>query len=127
MLNLSSKAFDLNTLFSFDSLKEILLELAKSQIKLENEINTMKEENKERDKKIISLNKNITSNGGFEIEMDMNNDENLDIDFENDQDIISEKNENQESNILCDTLNNLILNQDYNSLKFFLKIFLQRS
>ena len=98
MLNLSSKAFDLNTLFSFDSLKEILLELAKSQIKLENEINTMKEENKERDKKIISLNKNITSNGGFEIEMDMNNDENLDIDFENDQDIISEKNENQENN-----------------------------
>ena len=96
MLNLSSKAFDLNTLFSFDSLKEILLELAKSQIKLENEINTMKEENKERDKKIISLNKNITSNGGFEIEMDMNNDENLDIDFENDQDIISEKNEKRE-------------------------------
>ena len=32
-----------------------------------------------------------------------------------------EINETQESNILCDTLNNLILNQDYDSLRSFLK------
>ena len=34
MLSLSTKEYDLNTLFSFESLKEILLELAKSQTKL---------------------------------------------------------------------------------------------
>ena len=39
MLKLDKTEYDLNTLFSFDVLKEILLKLAKSQIRLENEIN----------------------------------------------------------------------------------------
>ena len=55
MINLSSKEYDLNSLFSFDSLKEILLELAKSQIKLENEIKNLHEENKKRDTTILTL------------------------------------------------------------------------
>ena len=42
MLKLEKTEYDLNTLFSFDVLKEILLKLAKSQIRLENEINDIK-------------------------------------------------------------------------------------
>ena len=42
MLKLEQTEYDLNTLFSFDVLKEILLKLAKSQIKLENEIANIK-------------------------------------------------------------------------------------
>ena len=51
MLKLENSEYDLNTLFSFDVLKEILLKLAKSQIKLENEINDLKNkiENKENE------------------------------------------------------------------------------
>ena len=55
MLNLSTKEYDLNTLFSFESLKEILLELAKSQINLENEIKNIKEDNKNRDITILNV------------------------------------------------------------------------
>ena len=42
MLTLEKTEYDLNTLFSFDVLKEILLKLARSQVKLENEINEIK-------------------------------------------------------------------------------------
>ena len=42
MLKLDKTEYDLNMLFSFDILKEILLKLAKSQIRLENEINDIK-------------------------------------------------------------------------------------
>ena len=78
MLNLSSKEFDLNSLFSFDSLKEILLELAKSQIKLENSIKNIQKDNKERDKKILLLNKIIKSNDLLNVEVSPDNDENMD-------------------------------------------------
>ena len=42
MLTLEKTEYDLNTLFSFDVLKEILLKLARSQVKLEDEINEIK-------------------------------------------------------------------------------------
>ena len=62
MLKLSSKEFDLNTLFSFESLKEILLELAKSQIQIQTEIKNINQQNEERDKKILSLKKLFNNN-----------------------------------------------------------------
>ena len=49
MLTLEKTEYDLNTLFSFDVLKEILLKLAKSQIRLENEINDIKNTLKNRE------------------------------------------------------------------------------
>ena len=59
MLHLSEKEYNLNTLFCFESLKEILLELAKSQIKLENEIKNIYDENKKRDSTILEFTKII--------------------------------------------------------------------
>ena len=52
MLKLEQTVYDLNLLFSFDTLKEILLKLAKSQIRLENEINEIKETIKNREENI---------------------------------------------------------------------------
>ena len=43
MLNLDKKEYDLNTLFSFEVLKEILLKLARSQDKIENDIKNIKQ------------------------------------------------------------------------------------
>ena len=103
MLNLSSKEFDLNSLFSFDSLKEILLELAKSQIKLENSIKNIQKDNKERDKKILLLNKIIKSNDLLNVEVSPDNDENMDNEvdldynnYENDV-MINEQGEKKEN------------------------------
>jgi hypothetical protein len=70
----------LNTLFSFEILKEILLKFARSQDKIENEINTMKKSNIKRDKKISKIAKalneslELSENDSNE---DINNDENL--------------------------------------------------
>ena len=61
MLQLSTKDYDLNTLFCFESLKEILIELAKSQLKMENELKNIQEGNKERDNTILEL-KSIINN-----------------------------------------------------------------
>ena len=55
MLNLENKDYDLNTLFSFEVLKEILLKLAKAQINQENAINNIINSNKERDRLIAQL------------------------------------------------------------------------
>ena len=98
MLNISTKEFDLNTLFSFESLKQILLELAKSQIKLENSIKNIQQENKERDKKIISLIKQINNNDGGQVEIDFNNTENIDLDFDNnfEEEILNEQKDKKE-------------------------------
>ena len=104
MLNLSTKEFDLNTLFSFDSLKEILLELSKSQIKLENSIKNIQKENKERDQKIIYLNKIIKNNDVFNLETNSKEDEKIDNGIEIDdniddnEDIINEQSEKPEEN-----------------------------
>ena len=105
MLNLSTKEFDLNTLFSFDSLKEILLELAKSQIKLENEIKNIQQENQERDKKILSLNKKMKRKDVFNMELNSNEDDNIDNDMdiddninEDEEQVISEQDKHEENN-----------------------------
>ena len=59
MLHLERKEYDLNMLLNFEMLKEILLKLAKSQDKLEDEINNMNQMNSKRDKIIIKLEKEI--------------------------------------------------------------------
>ena len=84
MLKLSSKEFDLNTLFSFESLKEILLELAKSQIQIQTEIKNINQQNEERDKKILSLKKLFNNNNNLEI-ID-NNEEEKESDSNNGED-----------------------------------------
>ena len=94
MLSLSTKEYDLNTLFSFESLKEILLELAKSQTKLENEMKNIHEENKKRDKKILNIQnivKNFNVNENEKFNLNDNNEE------EKDKNDI-EENENNENN-----------------------------
>ena len=57
MLHLESKEYDLNMLLSFDFelLKEILLKLAKSQDKLENEIKKINAANIKRDNTLLKL------------------------------------------------------------------------
>ena len=59
MLNLDKKEYDLNTLFSFEVLKEILLKLARSQDKIENDIKNIKQNISKKDKIILKLQKTI--------------------------------------------------------------------
>ena len=55
MLVLESQKFDLNALFSFDSLKLILIKLAKSQKALEDEIKTLQKNIYQNDKININI------------------------------------------------------------------------
>ena len=84
MLNLDDKEYDLNTLFSFEVLKEILLKLARGQVNLEekiqNIINVYK--NKDKSEKDESFNYYET-------------DEKFNI---NEKDILSDNNKNKEQN-----------------------------
>ena len=110
MLNLSTKEFDLNSLFSFETLKEILLELAKSQIKLENSIKILQKENKKKDKKIIALINYTKTNDDEQFDLDLKNAENIDINIDNmnkNEEIINElTNENNEMNKESENGNN---------------------
>ena len=114
MLNLSSKEYDLNTLFSFESLKEILIELAKSQIKLENEITNINIENGKRDKKMVNFQK-ILNNYKVEINFNKqkdNNENNVDIE-DNYNEIENENNDIEEDNDNNENENEInIINQD---------------
>jgi len=87
MLHLSAKDYDLNTIFCFESLKEILIELAKSQIKMENELKIIQEGNKERDNTILEL-KSIINNYNI-------NEENKNTKTDNNKGQDNDKNENQ--------------------------------
>ena len=110
MLNLSTKEFDLNSLFSFETLKEILLELAKSQIKLENSIKILQKENKQKDKKIIALINYTKTNDDEQFDLDLKNAENIDINIDNmnkNEEIINElTNENNGMNKESENGNN---------------------
>ena len=87
MLILEKEEFDLNFLFSFDSLKRILLKLAKSQNNLENEIKSMQQNISKRDKIIFNIKQKVFNNDNKE---EINDDnfqtfpkENLDNEDEN--------------------------------------------
>ena len=112
MLKLDKTEYDLNTLFSFDVLKEILLKLAKSQIKLENEINDIKNKIENRDEDLgfveqkeeeesydnnnLIANNNINNYYGQNQEYNNENDNN-DANENNNIEENTEKNENQEN------------------------------
>ena len=86
MLNLDETEYDLNTLFSFEVLKEILLKLARSQTKIEKEINQIKNKDLKRIERIVQ-----DSLGPIEATEENNEDEN-----ENENDLIqNEKDENE--------------------------------
>jgi hypothetical protein len=86
MLNLDKTEYDLNTLFSFEVLKEILLKLARSQTKIEKEINQIKNKDLKRIERIVQ-----DSLGPIEATEENNEDEN-----ENENDLIqNEKDENE--------------------------------
>ena len=78
MLNLDNKEYDLNALFSFEVLKEILLKLARGQDKLENDVRNLKQNISNR---IIKLEQTIfnTSENENEFNQDeFQEEENLD-------------------------------------------------
>ena len=78
MLHLDSKEYDLNTLFSFEVLKEILLKLARGQDKLENDVRNMKQNISNR---IIKLEQTIFNSSENENEFNQEEyqeEENLD-------------------------------------------------
>lgn len=99
MLHLDKTDYDLNTLFSFEILKEILLKLAHSQDKIEKEINIMKKSNMKRDKIISKITKamheslEISENDSNE---DINNDENMEQNNNEEKDENLYKDENKE-------------------------------
>ena len=91
MLNLDKTEYDLNTLFSFEILKEILLKLAKSQINIEEEIKKIKNTTLKHDKIILKLEEEIGEGS------DLSNYE--EEDEENSNSNITEQNENKENNL----------------------------
>ena len=66
MLVLESQKFDLNALFSFDSLKLILIKLAKSQKALEDEIKTLQKNIYQNDKININIKNDVIQNNDIE-------------------------------------------------------------
>ena len=77
MLNLDNKQYDLNTLFSFEVLKEILLKLARGQINLEEKVQNIINvyQNKEKAEKEKYANISETEDNNIDISKDLLNDE----------------------------------------------------
>ena len=124
MLKLEKTEYDLNTLFSFDVLKEILLKLAKSQIKLENEINDIKNKLENKEDELQSeeeednyYNNNITNQNINNNIYNSNNQENNNEINNNDKDgnNINEENNMNQINQNEDKGNQEIINNDNNN------------
>ena len=77
MLNLDNKQYDLNTLFSFEVLKEILLKLARGQINLEEKVQNIINvyQNKENAEKEKYVNISETDDNNLDVSKDLLNDE----------------------------------------------------
>ena len=102
LVNLQNQKYDLNTLFSFETLKEVLFKLAMSQDKLEKEMKNMKESNKQRDITISNIKNILQENLGFSINGSENipQNENNEQDLNKNNEIINQnKNENENNNI----------------------------
>ena len=93
MLHLSEKEYNLNTLFCFESLKEILLELVKSQIKLENDIKNIYDENKKRDSTILEFEKIFKNSQGI-LKTNEENENYKEFNGKKDENKIKDKKEN---------------------------------
>ena len=123
MLKLEKTEYDLNTLFSFDVLKEILLKLAKSQIRLENEINDIKNKLENKEDELQSeeednyYNNNITNQNINNNIYNSNNQENNNEINNNDKDgnNINEENNMNQINQNEDKENQEIINNDNNN------------
>ena len=124
MLKLEKTEYDLNTLFSFDVLKEILLKLAKSQIRLENEINDIKNKLENKEDELQSeeeednyYNNNITNQNINNNIYNSNNQENNNEINNNDKDgnNINEENNMNQINQNEDKGNQEIINNDNNN------------
>ena len=77
MLNLDNKQYDLNTLFSFEVLKEILLKLARGQINLEEKVQNIINvyQNRENAEKEKYVNISETDDNNIDVSKDLLNDE----------------------------------------------------
>ena len=124
MLKLEKTEYDLNTLFSFDVLKEILLKLAKSQIRLENEINDIKNKLENKEDELQSeeeednyYNNNITNQNINNNIYNNNNQENNNEINNNDKDgnNINEENNTNQINQNEDKENQEIIKNDNNN------------
>ena len=107
MLHLDKTDYDLNTLFSFEILKEILLKLARSQDKIEKEINTMKKSNIKRDKIISKIAK--TMNESLELSENDSNEE-----INNYENLEQNNNEEKDENTYKDDNKKEFEKKDYN-------------
>ena len=105
MMNVDIEQIDLNGLFQFDLLKQILLNSAKTQENINEELNKINETNKIRDERITKLeniyktpdNQLIITNQSIQI--DNNNIKNNDIIIDNNiENITDNKNENEYEN-----------------------------
>ena len=110
MLTIEEKDYDLKYLIHFDMLREILIKLAKNQKSLQNDIDSIKNSNIERDNKIMNLQQYMKGdNDDLEeynpIKYDAKNEEENkkeeekeEIDLENNQEIINNGNNKEEKN-----------------------------
>ena len=99
MFRLEEKDYDLNFVLRFDMLKEILIKLLKNQNNLQNEIDSLKNSNKERDNKIINIEQIIT-----ELQEESNRDESR---IESKKEIEFEENQNVKNIVEEKELNNI--------------------
>jgi hypothetical protein len=93
-MNIDINQYDLNELFRFDLLKNILLNITEEQKKINEELNQLKLSNKIRDDKIKNLEKiNTFRSLGFEDELILNK-----LDYEEStENNIRDNNENKEN------------------------------
>jgi len=111
MLTIEEKDYDLKYLIHFDMLREILIKLAKNQKSLQNDIDSIKNSNIERDNKIMNLQQYMKGdNNDFEedspIKYDTHNEESKkeedeekeETELENKQEVINNENNKEEKN-----------------------------
>ena len=110
MLKIEKTEYDLNMLFSFETLKEILLKLARSQIRLEKEIDDIKETIKNREDNIeyedekgeeeeSYENENLIENKNtYTINYSPSNQEEININNNNEKENIEDNKENNKDN-----------------------------
>jgi len=111
MLTIEEKDYDLKYLIHFDMLREILIKLAKNQMSLQNDIDSIKNSNIERDNKIMNLQQYMKGdNNDFEedspIKYDTHNEESKkeedeekeETELENKQEVINNENNIEEKN-----------------------------
>ena len=114
MLHLDKTEYDLNTLFSFEVLKEILLKLARSQDKIEKEIIHIKKSNSKRNKKISKIENALHNSLGYQIEDEESSNYESEENYNGDLDENNNKIEEKEFKI--NEENNTNLNKNFDKI-----------